>query len=69
MSTLRQAIATAGLTEIEAMNCLTRGGKISDLCVTVDDVAVEDVPKAVRYIAEIKAQIEAEKQRKQQRRR
>ena len=50
MDDLRASIAAAGLREIQAMNLLSEARIISDLCVTLDDIATEDRGRARRFL-------------------
>jgi len=47
---LRACMLKLGLTEIEAMNMLQDRGIISDLCVWIEDVANEDVDRAISFL-------------------
>lgn len=48
--TLISVINEFKMTELAAMNLLQDNGIISDLCLTVGDVATEDTQKAVKYL-------------------
>jgi len=48
--TLLRAIASIRLDEIAAMNLLQDAGIVSDECVAIEDVANEDLERAIEFI-------------------
>ena len=52
MNPILEAARTLGSTPAVAMNLLQDLGQVSDLCVTPDDVAPVDRPRAARWLTE-----------------
>lgn len=50
LADLRAAVRAAGLTEATALNRLNNAGLISDHCVTLEDIATEDLGRARRHL-------------------
>ena len=50
LPSIPEAIASCGVSHDEGLNLLQDRGIISDLCITVDDVATQDAERAVRWL-------------------
>lgn len=48
--TLTETISELSMSELDAMNMLQGNGIISDVCVNAADVAIADVPNAIKYL-------------------
>ena len=50
LPSLPEAFTSCGTSDNEGLNLLQDRGVISDLCVTVEDVATQDAERAVRWL-------------------
>ena len=50
LPSLPEAFTSCGMSDNEGLNLLQDRGVISDLCVTVEDVATQDAERAVRWL-------------------